>query len=236
MRLHSTYISFFFIIILMVLLVFVFNPNTQNHTLHTKQLTKINILGIFNYTTKEEIQHILEEVFKKHEHIAIIKLHNTLTEKLLFIDSIDITLQKDELSIYIEEMYPIAIINDKKFLTNTGVVVDYEFVIPQSNLPTLYCDETKIQQIIFLYLTMNHIFKGLSFKIKSLKVDSFSGCNFIIEDVEVKISYKNMIEDIKQFIMLYNTKLIGVWSNVKKVDMRHLNGGSVLWNNNFYLR
>jgi cell division protein FtsQ len=204
--------------------------------LHTKQLTKINILGIFNYTTKEEIQHILEEVFKKHEHVAILKLHNTLTNKLLFIDSIDITFQKDELSIYMEEMYPIAIINDKKLLTNTGVVVDYEFVIPQSNLPTLYCDETKIQQIIFLYLTMNHIFKGLSFKIKSLKVDSFSGCNFIIEDVEVKISYKNMIEDIQKFIMLYNTKLIGVWSNVKKVDMRHLNGGSVLWNNNFNLR
>ena len=236
MSLHSKYILLFFIIILVMLLIFTLKYESQSQTLHTKQLTKINILGIFNYTPKNEIQNILEDFFKNHDHIAITKLHNTLTAKLLFIDSIDIKIQRDTLSIYMEEMYPIAILNDIKFLSNTGVVVDYDFLIPSSNLPTLYCDETKIQQIVFLYLTINHIFKGLRFKIKSLKVDDFSGCYFIIENVEVKISYNNMIEDLKQFIILYNTKLIGAWPNVKKVDMRHLNGGSVLWNNNTNLR
>lgn len=135
----------------------------------------------------------------------------------------------DTLVVKIVEQKPIARWDDG-FLNQRGEIVRVDDATALSGLPWLQGNEANAIEILQQYQDFSQILRSRGLDILALKCDNKKSWRLTIKNhVEIALGRDQVMEKIRRFVTVYDTKLNGVWADVKAIDLRYSNGVAVRW-------
>ena len=96
-------------------------------------------------------------------------------------------------------------------------------------LPLLFGPEDKSYDVMQEYLTISQVLRPLDISVQELRLSTTDAWWFKVDHVAVNIGRDRKMERLQRFVRLYYAKLNNRWQEVKRVDLRYLNGASVAW-------
>lgn len=135
----------------------------------------------------------------------------------------------DTLVVKITEQKPIARWGDG-FLNQRGEIVRVEDATKLSGLPWLQGNESDAIEILQQYQDLSQILRSRGLEVLALKCDNKKSWRLTIKNhVEIALGRDQVMEKIRRFVTVYDTKLNSVWTDVKAIDLRYSNGVAVRW-------
>lgn len=135
----------------------------------------------------------------------------------------------DTLVVKIAEQKPIARWGDG-FLNQRGEIVRVEDAARLSGLPWLQGNEADAIEILQQYQDLSQILRSRGLEVLALKCDNKKSWRLTIKNhVEIALGRDQVMEKIRRFVTVYDTKLNRVWDDVKAIDLRYSNGVAVRW-------
>lgn len=135
----------------------------------------------------------------------------------------------DTLVVKITEQKPIARWGDG-FLNQRGEIVRVEDATKLSGLPWLQGNEADAIEILQQYQDLSQILRSRGLEVLALKCDNKKSWRLTIKNhVEIALGRDQVMEKIRRFVTVYDTKLNSVWTDVKAIDLRYSNGVAVRW-------
>jgi cell division protein FtsQ len=135
----------------------------------------------------------------------------------------------DTLVVKIAEQKPIARWGDG-FLNQRGEIVRVEDATRLSGLPWLQGNEADAIEILQQYQDLSQILRSRGLEVLALKCDNKKSWRLTIKNhVEIALGRDQVMEKIRRFVTVYDTKLNSVWTDVKAIDLRYSNGVAVRW-------
>jgi cell division protein FtsQ len=135
----------------------------------------------------------------------------------------------DTLVVKITEQKPIARWGDG-FLNQRGEIVRVEDATKLSGLPWLQGNEADAIEILQQYQDLSQILRSRGLEVLALKCDNKKSWRLTIKNhVEIALGRDQVMEKIRRFVTVYDTKLNTVWADVKAIDLRYSNGVAVRW-------
>lgn len=135
----------------------------------------------------------------------------------------------DTLVVKIAEQKPIARWGDG-FLNQRGEIVRVEDATRLSGLPWLQGNEADAIEILQQYQDLSQILRSRGLEVLALKCDNKKSWRLTIKNhVEIALGRDQVMEKIRRFVTVYDTKLNSVWADVKAIDLRYSNGVAVRW-------
>ncbi len=135
----------------------------------------------------------------------------------------------DTLVVKITEQKPIARWGDG-FLNQRGEIVRVEDATKLSGLPWLQGNEADAIEILQQYQDLSQILRSRGLEVLALKCDNKKSWRLTIKNhVEIALGRDQVMEKIRRFVTVYDTKLNSVWADVKAIDLRYSNGVAVRW-------
>ncbi len=135
----------------------------------------------------------------------------------------------DTLVVRLEERKPIA-----RWQEDGLIDVDGEVFLPGSmeafnKLPKLAGPEDRSQDVMQQYLAFSQVIRPLGVAVRELKLSSTDSWWLKVDHVGVNLGRDRRMERLQRFIRLYHSRLDESWPDVRRVDLRYLNGASVAW-------
>jgi cell division protein FtsQ len=135
----------------------------------------------------------------------------------------------DTLVVKIVEQKPIARWGDG-FLNQRGEIVRVEDAARLSGLPWLQGNEADAIEILQQYQDLSQILRSRGLEVLALKCDNKKSWRLTVKNhVEIALGRDQVMEKIRRFVTVYDTKLNSVWTDVKAIDLRYSNGIAVRW-------
>ncbi len=135
----------------------------------------------------------------------------------------------DTLVVKITEQKPIARWGDG-FLNQRGEIVSVDDATKLSGLPWLQGSEADAIEILQQYQDLSQILRSRGLEVLALKCDNKKSWRLTIKNhVEIVLGRDQVMEKIRRFVTVYDTKLNSVWDDVKAIDLRYSNGVAVRW-------
>lgn len=135
----------------------------------------------------------------------------------------------DTLVVKISEQKPIARWGDG-FLNQRGEIVRVEDAAKLSGLPWLQGNESDAIEILQQYQDLSQILRSRGLEVLALKCDNKKSWRLTIKNhVEIALGRDQVMEKVRRFVTVYDTKLNSVWTDVKAIDLRYSNGVAVRW-------
>lgn len=135
----------------------------------------------------------------------------------------------DTLVVKIAEQKPIARWGDG-FLNQRGEIIRVEDAARLSGLPWLQGNEADAIEILQQYQDLSQILRSRGLEVLALKCDNKKSWRLTIKNhVEIALGRDQVMEKVRRFVTVYDTKLNRVWADVKAIDLRYSNGVAVRW-------
>ena len=135
----------------------------------------------------------------------------------------------DKLIVRIEERKPIARWQKDGLIDVDGKVFRPGDIEAFDRLPLLSGAEDRSQDVMQQYLAISQVMRPLGVSVRELRLSTTDAWWFKVDHVAVNIGRDRRMERLQRFIRLYYAKLDNRWQEVKRVDLRYLNGASVAW-------
>ena len=98
-----------------------------------------------------------------------------------------------------------------------------------SGLPLLSGPQDRAQDVMQQYLSISQLLRPLGVTVRELNLSSTDSWQFRVDHVSVNIGRDRRMARLQRFIRLFHERLGDRWQDVKRVDLRYLNGASVAW-------
>ena len=136
----------------------------------------------------------------------------------------------DSVQVSLEEQQPVARWGSHHLISNEGDVFAPEDIAAFSLMPVLDGPEESAAEVMQQYLAISQLLRPMGLKLKTLKRSESGSWRFTVGHVEVNIGRDRKMERLQRFVRLYHARLESLWKQVRRVDLRYLNGASVAWN------
>lgn len=136
----------------------------------------------------------------------------------------------DSIQVSLEEQQPVARWGSRHLISNEGEVFTPEDIAAFSMMPILDGSEGAAAEVMQQYLAISQLLRPMGLKLKTLKRSESGSWRFTVGHVEVNIGRDRKMERLQRFVRLYHAELESRWKQVRRVDLRYLNGASVAWN------
>nr|WP_228550825.1 cell division protein FtsQ/DivIB [Endozoicomonas sp. OPT23] len=97
------------------------------------------------------------------------------------------------------------------------------------DLPLLSGPQDRAQDVMQQYLSISQLLRPLGVTVSELNLSSTDSWLFRVDHVSVNIGRDRRMARLQRFIRLFHERLNDRWEDVKRVDLRYLNGASVAW-------
>lgn len=135
----------------------------------------------------------------------------------------------DTLIVRLEERKPIARWLDDGLIDEDGEVFRPGSLEAFSKLPKLAGMEDRSQDVMQQYLAFSQVIRPLGVAVRELRLSTTDSWWLKVDHVDVSLGRDRRMERLQRFIRLYHARLDDRWQDVKRVDLRYLNGASVAW-------
>ncbi|WP_422138478.1 cell division protein FtsQ/DivIB [Endozoicomonas sp. ALC020] len=135
----------------------------------------------------------------------------------------------DTLIVSLEERKPIARWQDDGLIDEDGEVFRPGSLEAFSKLPKLSGVEDRSQDVMQQYLAFSQVIRPLGVAVRELRLSTTDSWWLKVDHVDVNLGRDRRMERLQRFIRLYYARLDDRWQDVKRVDLRYLNGASVAW-------
>ena len=129
----------------------------------------------------------------------------------------------------LSEQQPVARWAGNALISNEGEVFAPEDITGFSAMPVLDGPAEMAVEVMQQYLAISQLLRPMGLRLTMLKRSNSGSWRFTIGHVEVNIGRDRRMERLQRFVRLYHARLEPRWSQVKRVDLRYLNGASVAW-------
>ena len=90
--------------------------------------------------------------------------------------------------------------------------------------------ETDAPEILQQYQDLSQLLRSRGLDVIALKCDNKKSWRLTIKNhVEIALGRDQVMEKMRRFVTVYDTKLNSVWTDVKAIDLRYSNGVAVRW-------
>ncbi|MGI9278939.1 MAG: cell division protein FtsQ/DivIB [Endozoicomonas sp.] len=133
------------------------------------------------------------------------------------------------LVVRLEERKPIARWQDDGLIDVDGEVFRPGLLDVFSKLPKLAGPEDRSQDVMQQYLAFSQVIRPLGVAVRELRLSTTDSWWLKVDHVDVNLGRDRRMERLQRFIRLYHSRLDDRWQDVRRVDLRYLNGASVAW-------
>ena len=134
----------------------------------------------------------------------------------------------DTVQVSLQEYQPIARWGSSHLISNEGKIF-----LPGSvagfSLPLLEGPEDSAGQVMQQYLAISQLLRPVGLRPGSVMRSDSGSWRFTVGHVEVNLGRDRLMERLQRFVRLYHAELESRWQQVRRVDLRYLNGASVAW-------
>ncbi|WOG26171.1 cell division protein FtsQ/DivIB [Endozoicomonas sp. 8E] len=135
----------------------------------------------------------------------------------------------DTLIVRLEERKPIARWQDDGLIDEDGEVFRPGSLEAFNKLPKLAGMEDRSEDVMQQYLAFSQVIRPLGVAVRELRLSTTDSWWLKVDHVDVNLGRDRRMERLQRFIRLYHARLDDRWQDVKRVDLRYLNGASVAW-------
>ncbi len=198
-------------------------------------VTRLKLLGQLDYISHKEIELSFIDLLKNNLWSINV---NTVKELVYANPWVNFVFVKkhwpDVLQVEVVQHNPIAIWNDKFFLTLTGKVLystnENNSIAKNLNLPKFYGSSGQENLLINTYLMLLEKLAPIGLQISKIDVNPTQGIQVTLSNnVILKLGTFDLPDRIARFIVAYKKKLRSSISDISYIDLRYTNGVAVSW-------
>ena len=90
-------------------------------------------------------------------------------------------------------------------------------------------DDNGLIQVMQQYLAISQLLRPVGLRPESVMRNDSGSWRFTVGHVDVNLGRDRLMERLQRFVRLYHAELESRWQQVRRVDLRYLNGASVAW-------
>lgn len=146
-----------------------------------------------------------------------------------WVESAEVTRRwPDRLVVTIRERVPVAVWNDKKLISNQGVVFAALDKYDTSHLPRLNGNEHDMAQVMTYYHSISQALLGMDVAVQRLEVDPRLTARLTLDNgTLVVVDREDFAFKLRRFAQLYSKVLTRDGRGVKRADLRYADGVAV---------
>ena len=195
---------------------------------------KLKLLGELDYIDQKDIELLLGDLLLNN--LWTLNL-NVVKDKLMLDSWIDQLILKkcwpNKLEVSILSNKPIAVWNDRFFLTASGKVLHStknELKLKNLNLPKFYGETGKENLLLNTYLLLLEKLSSIGLLVERLDFKQDQGIVVLLNNnTKLKLGTFDLSDRITRFIVAYKKKLYPSISDISYIDLRYTNGVAVAW-------
>ncbi len=199
------------------------------HALINVPIVSVDIEGDFHKVSKEDLQLIIHEASQKgflgldlaqlHHDLAAVPWVGWVGVKRIF---------PNRLKIHIEENALIARWNDDAYVTESMKVIQIKGVPGYNTLPRLI--GTDFRHVISVYERINENIPENMKPVREVDVSYIGAVRLrLAQDIDLVMDSDLLSEQLSRWVSVYQNQLIHNVDRLKRVDLRYVNGLSVVF-------
>ncbi|MBN2689381.1 MAG: cell division protein FtsQ/DivIB [Gammaproteobacteria bacterium] len=136
----------------------------------------------------------------------------------------------DTLIITVQEQQPIAVWNDSGLININNKIFDYKVKTFPGNLPHLYGNIAKLQEILIFYKSFSNMLLADNLVINRLVLDNDNNWRLgLVGGIKLKLGSTQVLQKMQTFIKAYPKIIKDHRDTLSEVDLRYSNGMAVRW-------
>ncbi len=193
-------------------------------------IARVEVHAGFEYLSREQVERVLHPHLQKRFFALDLNDMQQALLEMPWIKGVSVRRHwPDSVQVSLEEQQPVARWGSKHLISNEGKVFTPDDIAAFSAMPVLDGPDEMAVEVMQQYLAISQLLRPMGLKLTMLKRSSSGSWRFTIGHVEVNIGRDRRMERLQRFVRLYHAKLESRWNQVKRVDLRYLNGASVAW-------
>ncbi|WP_257284118.1 cell division protein FtsQ/DivIB [Endozoicomonas sp. SESOKO1] len=193
-------------------------------------IARVEVHAGFEHLSREQVEralhpHLQERFFA----LDLVEMQQVLLA-MPWVKSASVRRQwPDGVLVSLKEQQPVARWGRNHLISNEGEVFAPEDFVGFSAMPVLDGHEEMAAEVMQQYLAISQLLRPIGLKLTMLKRSNSGSWRFTVGHVEVNIGRDRRMERLQRFVRLYHARLETRWNQVRRVDLRYLNGASVAW-------
>ncbi|WP_252179352.1 cell division protein FtsQ/DivIB [Endozoicomonas sp. 4G] len=193
-------------------------------------IARVEVRSTFNYLEPGEVEKQLAPWLVNRFFYLDLKAMREVVLDMPWVREVSLRREwPNTLIVRLEERKPIARWQDDALIDEDGGVFRPESLEAFSKLPKLAGREDRSQDIMQQYLAFSQVIRPLGVAVRELQLSTTDSWWLRVDHVEVNLGRDRRMERLQRFIRLYHARLDDRWQDVKRIDLRYLNGASVAW-------
>ncbi|WP_257296429.1 cell division protein FtsQ/DivIB [Endozoicomonas sp. YOMI1] len=193
-------------------------------------IARVEVHAGFEYLSREQVESVLQPHLQKRFFALDLSEMQLVLVAMPWVKSASVRRQwPDSVQVSLEEQQPVARWGSNALISNEGEVFAPEDIAGFSAMPVLDGPEEMAAEVMQQYLAISQLLRPMGLRLTMLKRSNSGSWRFTIGHVEVNIGRDRRMERLQRFVRLYHARLETRWNQVKRVDLRYLNGASVAW-------
>ncbi len=194
-----------------------------------RPIARVEVHSEFNYLSQDDVERVLNPFLQSR--FFNLKLP-AIQQALLatpWVKTASVRRQwPDTVQVSLQEYQPIARWGSSHLISNEGKVFRPGSVAGFS-LPLLVGPEDSAEQVMQQYLAISQLLRPVGLRPESVMRSDSGSWRFTVGHVDVNLGRDRLMERLQRFVRLYHAELESRWQQVRRVDLRYLNGASVAW-------
>ncbi|MGO0308018.1 cell division protein FtsQ/DivIB [Endozoicomonas acroporae] len=193
-------------------------------------IARVEVHAGFEYLSREQVEGVLQPHLQDRFFALDLRQMQQVLMAMPWIKTASVRRQwPDSVQVSLTEQQPVARWGNSALISNEGEVFAPEDIAGFSAMPVLDGPEELAVEVMQQYLAISQLLRPMGLRLTMLKRSNSGSWRFTIGHVEVNIGRDRRMERLQRFVRLYHARLEPRWDQVKRVDLRYLNGASVAW-------
>ena len=195
-----------------------------------RPIARVEVHASFENVSKKELEKVMLPFLQKRFFALQLEAVQNAILEMSWVKKASVRRHwPDVISVKLEEQQPVARWSNSYLISIEGEIFAPDKITDFTSMPVLDGSEELAPEVMQQYLALGQLLRPLGLKVKTLKRSDSGSWRFIVGHVEVNIGRDRRMERLQRFVRLYHAELESRWKQVKKVDLRYLNGASVAW-------
>lgn len=195
-----------------------------------RPIARVEVHSKFEHLSQEEVEGVLYPFLQSHFFSLQLPAMQQALLAMPWVKTASVRRHwPDTLQVSLQEKQPIARWGSSHLISDEGKVFLPESIAGFSALPLLVGPDDSAEQVMQQYLSIGQLLRPVGLRPESVMRSDSGSWRFTVGHVEVNMGRDRLMERLQRFVRLYHAELESRWQQVKRVDLRYLNGASVAW-------
>ena len=195
-----------------------------------RPIARVEVHSEFEYLSQEEVEGVLYPFLQSRFFSLQLSAVQQALLAMPWVKTASVRRQwPNTIKVSLQEKQPIARWGSSHLISDEGKVFLPASIAGFSALPLLVGPDDSAEQVMQQYLSVGQLLRPVGLRPESVLRSDSGSWRFTVGHVEVNMGRDRLMERLQRFIRLYHAELEPRWQQVKRVDLRYLNGASVAW-------